>query len=429
MSKYLWTRYALIFLGAWLIIMPLTFSYDSEAMKWNDITSGLLLLFFGSMSITGRHNWAPWGAVLLGIWLQLAPLAFWAPHGLMYLNDTAVGILVILFAILIPGAPGDRVEEGPTVPPGWSYNPSSWSQRLPIILLAATCWLIARYMAAYQLGYRDTVWDPVFDNGTLDVITSSISKDFPVSDAGLGACAYTIEALMGLKGGVRRWYTMPWSVILFGILVVPLGLISITLVVLQPVIVGHWCFWCLLTAVCMLFMISLTVDEVVATLQYLNSVRKKRLPFWTIFWNGGTITDETKERELPPLNSSIRKTFPEMIRGTTIPWNLLLCALGGLWLMASPSFYGMKSIGADVNYVIGALSVTVAIVSMAEVTRAGRYILVLFGLWIAASPWFLFGDPPDSMWSDLISGLLLAVLCLPLGKIKYKYGSWDRYIF
>ena len=92
---------------------------------------------------------------------------------------------------------------------------------------------------------------------------------------------------MGCKGGTRRWYTMPWIVILFGILVVPLGLISIILVILQPLLVGHWCFWCLLAAICMLIMIALTVDEVVAVVQYLVQVKRTKQPFWQVFWKGG----------------------------------------------------------------------------------------------------------------------------------------------
>jgi len=71
---------------------------------------------------------------------------------------------------------------------------------------------------------------------------------------------------------------MPWIVILFGVLVVPLGLISIILVILQPLLVGHWCFWCLLAAICMLIMIALTVDEVVAVVQYLVQVKSKKQP-------------------------------------------------------------------------------------------------------------------------------------------------------
>jgi len=51
-------------------------------------------------------------------------------------NDTLVGILVIVFVLLMPGMPGMTMLAGPDAPPGWSYNPSSFAQRAPIIALA-----------------------------------------------------------------------------------------------------------------------------------------------------------------------------------------------------------------------------------------------------------------------------------------------------
>jgi hypothetical protein len=36
------------------------------------------------------------------------------------------------------------------VPPGWSYNPAAWSQRTPIVVLAAVGFVLAAYLALYQ---------------------------------------------------------------------------------------------------------------------------------------------------------------------------------------------------------------------------------------------------------------------------------------
>ena len=152
-------------------------------------------------------------------------------------------------------------------------------QRIPIICFGVLGSSIARALAAYQLGYIDQIWDPFFGKGTVDVITSSVSKAFPIPDAGLGALAYTFEALMGCKGDSRRWCTMPWIVVGFGILVVPLGLVSIILVILQPLVVGAWCTLCLCTATAMLIMISLTIDEMVAVLQFLGRREKIQTVF------------------------------------------------------------------------------------------------------------------------------------------------------
>ena len=37
------------------------------------------------------------------------------------------------------------------IPPGWSYNPASWGERIPIIILAIIGVGIAGYLASYQL--------------------------------------------------------------------------------------------------------------------------------------------------------------------------------------------------------------------------------------------------------------------------------------
>lgn len=49
-----------------------------------------------------------------------------------------------------------------TVPAGWTYSPSTWAQRMPIIGLGLFGFLISRYLTAYQLGHIDSVWEPFF---------------------------------------------------------------------------------------------------------------------------------------------------------------------------------------------------------------------------------------------------------------------------
>jgi hypothetical protein len=426
-TDLLWTRLVGLILGVWLIATPLTFGQTSHLMYCSDLISGLLLVLFSLLSMRPDRFWAPWAVCLVGVWLQMAPLLFWAPDALSYLNDTLVGALAIAFSILIPGTPGERIRDGLETPPGWSYNPSSWHQRLPIVFFGFVGWFLARYMAAYQLGYTDHIVDPVFGDGTLRVITSDVSQAFPVSDAGLGAVAYTLEALMGAKGGSRRWYSMPWIVILFGILVVPLGFTSIVLVILQPLLVGAWCFWCLLAAICMLVMISLTVDEVVAVCQYLAQVRREGLPFWQIFWKGGDLAGSPDK--LPPLNGSLLKTVPEMVRGVNVPWNLLLCVLLGLWTLFSTPIFHQTGAASDNSSIFGALVVAVSVIAMAEVARALRYFNMLFGIWLAFQPWLLEGSTMAGRWNGLICGILIVLLSLRRGAVRHQYGRWDRCIF
>ncbi len=433
-EKILWTRFIMVFLGLWLFFVPVAFDYynTSHHVMINDMAMGVLVVICAFFAFSPTSKFFPYLLAIVGIWLNFAPLIFWAPTPIMYLNDTLVGCLIIAFSILIPSVPGEFLyDDAPSVPPGWTYNPSSWPQRLPTMCLAVISWFFARYMATYQLGYTNNMWDPFFGNeGTLQVITSSLSKSFPVSDAGLGAMAYCIEFLMGAKGGTRRWFTMPWLVVCFGILVVPLGIVSILLVCSQPIIVHHWCTWCLAAATCCMFMITFAINEVVAVCQYILSECKKGRGWWDVLWNGGTPNDATKDTRTPGFLNSKGQIFSCLRWGVTLPWNLVLTAFFGMWLMVSPYALGLTGMAANSNYVFGALTVVVSYVCMAEVVRAGRYFIVLFGAWEIVSVWVL-NYPPFSqgVWINFVIGILMIFTCIPKGKIREKYGTWDRMIF
>src|SRR3546814_21148072 len=117
-------------------------------------------------------------------------------------------------------------------------------------------------MAAYQFGHIDYIWEPFFSgeagrNGTEHIITSDVSRAWPIADSGLGATSYLIEALMGAMGSAKRWRTMPWMVTFFFILVVPLGGVSIFFIMIQPVVIGTYCTLCLIAAAAMLVLIPL----------------------------------------------------------------------------------------------------------------------------------------------------------------------------
>ncbi|MCZ2075893.1 MAG: SPW repeat protein [Bryobacterales bacterium] len=72
--------------------------------------------------------------------------------------------------------------------------------------------------------------------------------------------------------------------------------------------------------------------------------------------------------------------------------------------------------------------VTVSVIVMAEVIRAGRFLNVLLGLWIAAAPWILTGANTGARWNGVLIGLLIAVLALPRGPIRERYAAWDRLV-
>jgi uncharacterized membrane protein len=428
-TRFLWTRYIMFGIGFWLLVTPATFAQHSFPISVNDVVCGLLVMILSLIALSFKQKWAPWTLTVIGIWLQLAPLIFWAPNGVAYLNDTGCGAMLILLALVIPGTPGGIELKGAEIPHGWTYNPSSWNQRLPIILLAFLAWMSARYMAAYQLGYIDSIWDPIFDNGTRNVVTSNLSKSFPISDAGLGAFVYTMEVLMGFKGSSRRWYTMPWIVLLFCIMVVPAGFVSILLIMLQPLIVGSWCTWCLLTAVCMLIMIALTLDEMVAVCQYLTQVKKSRGPFWKIFWKGGIYTEGQLDVRSPPLNAQWRKNIGAMLWGMTFPWNLLVSVILGGLLMFTPSF--LQNIPhqiADNDHIVGAIVATLSFVAMAEVFRVVRFLNIILAIWTICFTLFFAHKMDTQFIFHIFWGVLLIVVSIPKGPVREKYGSWNKLI-
>jgi len=421
----LWVQPVLMILGAWLIASPATLGYRSAALTWSDILSGALVIGLAALALSPDRAWAGWATSFVGAWLLFAPLIFWAPTAAAYLNDTLVGVLVIAFAILIPHS---MPMQGSDVPPGWSYNPSTWLQRAPVIALGFVGFFLAHYMAAYQLGHIATAWEPFFGDGTVRILTSEVSRAWPISDAGLGATVYLLEALMGLMGDKRRWRTMPWMVTFFGILVVPLGITSIVLVILQPLAVGTWCTLCLAAALAMLIMIPLTLDEVIAMGQFLVQSRREGKSLWRTFWLGGDVPGSTEDSRTPRVDSLASAISPAMVWGVTLPWNLLLSAALGIWLMAAPAVLGNQGAAADSDHLFGALMVTFALIALAEVARTVRYLNIPLGAWIVAAPWLLSGATPGAKVNGVIIGGLLILLSVLRGKVQERYGSWDRLV-
>lgn len=98
------------------------------------------------------------------------------------------------------------------IPPGWNYNPSAWSERLPLVGIAMLGFFIAGYLSLFQLKLFDHVWEPFFGNGSRKILTSGISKALPVPDALLGTIGYLADAVSGILGGEKKWKTQPWIV-------------------------------------------------------------------------------------------------------------------------------------------------------------------------------------------------------------------------
>ena len=437
----LWAPFLNLGLGIWLVTAPALLGYESRLMTWSDVLSGVGVLIFSLLSLSWRYGWARWANAAIGVWLLFAPLAFWAPTAAAYTNGTLVGALVIGFAILIrppPGVSPLAAQTGPVVPPGWSFTPSSWTQRLPIIILAFVGLYVSRYLAAYQLGHIDGVWDPFFPggpdpkNGTEEIITSSISEAWPVSDAGVGALTYMIEILTGIIGSTARWRTMPWLVILFGILIVPLGVVSITFIVIQPIVIGTWCTLCLIAAAAMLLQIPYSLDELAATSEFLLRRYRQGHGFVRIFLVGDTDTEDRKSKgakiEGTEFERSARGVVGELVGGGVgLPWNLGVCLIIGVWLMFTRATLGAEGPMANADHLIGALVVTTTVAAMAEVARPLRFVNMGFGMALLIMPFILEADSLQ-MVAGAVCGLALIAFSIRRGSIRQDYGGWSRFI-
>lgn len=227
---------------------------------------------------------------------------------------------------------------------------------------------------------------------------------------------------MGFMGDKSRWRTMPWMVTFFGILVVPLGVVSITLIILQPLVVGSWCTLCLVTAAAMLVMISLTLDEVVAMVQFLVEAHAEGQSLWRPFWMGGTLRQV--DRASVPVRSDV-VSAPALVWGVTLPWTLLASAAVGVWLMLAPSILSSRPPAAHSDHFVGALVVTVAVIAIAEVGRAFRFVNVLFGVWLIVASWLLVGATTGAAWNDALAGALVLALSFRRGRIDERYG-WSE---
>jgi nucleoside-diphosphate-sugar epimerase/uncharacterized membrane protein len=405
----------------------------------SEMVSGLLVAVLALLGMYRRWNWMQWVTAAVGVWIMLAPLVFWTSSAAAYSIDTLIGMLIVAFAVMIPPTPGisrRALAADDDRPMGWSYSPSSFTQRIPIVALAFVGLFVSRYLAAYQMGHIDGLWDPLFGsggapvaNGSEAVVTSWVSKGFPVADAGFGAFAYALDILAGAIGDRRRWRTMPWMVFLFGLLIIPLGVTSVFFIIIQPPLIGALCTLCIVQAAVTVVLIPYSIDEVLATVQYLWRAKKAGEPFWRTFWKGGPALSEN-QTPAPDLDRPAAGLLSDfLVGGVNYPWTLVASVALGILLLATPLVFGTEPPLYFSDHIAGCIVIMVAVTAMAEVARPIRFINVPFGLAVAASPFLFAGGTPIGTAAAAIIGLGLIGLSLPRGtRSEEHYGGWDRAI-
>ena len=456
----LWAPMTNAALGLWLVTSPFTLGlFDpvtvplppalgheiaepavrNTRLGISELLSGVFIVVFALLGMYRRWQWLQWITAAIGIWVMLAPLVFWTTNAAAYGIDTLIGMLVVAFAVMIVPTPGisrRALAADDDRPLGWSYSPSSFTQRIPIVALAFVGLFVSRYLAAYQMGHIDGLWDPFFGpgdapvrNGSEAVVTSWVSKGFPIADAGLGAFAYALDILAGAIGDRRRWRTMPWMVLLFGLLIIPLGVVSVSFIIIQPPLIGALCTLCIIQAVVTVVLIPYSIDEVLATIQYLWRAKKAGEPFWRTFWKGGPALSENQTPE-PDLDRPAWDLLREFaVGGVNFPWTLVTSAALGAFLMATPLFFGTEPPLYFSDHVAGCLVILVAVTALAEIVRPVRFLNVALGAWIAASPFLFDGGGTAASVAAVAIGLALVALSLPRGtRSDEHYGGWDRAI-
>ena len=437
-----WPHFVNIALGSWLLTQPLLIHVQEPMLRWSEMALGALLMVFATVALSQRGTAARWVCAGIGTVVMAIPFLFHTGNAAAYLSDTLVGALIFGFAVCTKPEPGTSALAaltGPDIPPGWSYNPSAWTQRLPIIAMALIGLFVARYLAAYQLGHIPHVWDPFFDgsasdpqNGTEEVITSAVSKAFPVSDAALGGYTYLLEILTGLVGARARWRTMPWLVVLFGLMIAPLGVTSIAFVIIQPIVIGTWSIVALIGAAAVLIQIPYSLDELIATLQFVRRRVQAGRNGLTVFFRGDTDTTpagsdgtRTETDEFNQRPGAVMRNM--MAGGVNLPWNLGLAALVGLALLFTRLWPGVEGNLAHAHHVIGSLVLTVVSIAAAEVARPARWLNLLLGAGLMVSP-FLFAGDRTALLVSVVAGAALMALSIRRGPVRSHYGAWDRMI-
>lgn len=307
------------------------------------------------------------------------------------------------------------------VPEPWDYNPSNWKQRWTIAILAGVATLIATYMGLYQWRLIPDVWDPLFGAGSRRVLDSDVSHRmrswFLVPDAILGALAYLGDVLLGLAGSTRRWQFRPWLVLLFGLDVIPLGIVSAILVVLQGAVVGSWCFLCLVTAVISLVLAVLAYDEVWSSALFLLRLwwRERNLPLvWHTFW-GAPVGRRPGRGE---------RNVPE----ERVMWARMLEVVLGVWLILGPFIFAGEPPLAWPR--VGGLTVlTFTLLSfyakLEKIHLANAAVAVgLLGLALLhpTSP------PPPAVQNQVVVGLLLLMLAVIPSHASRPPREWREFL-
>ena len=239
---------------------------------------------------------------------------------------------------------------------------------------------------------------------------------------------FLIEALTGIIGDRRRWRTMPWLVLGFGLLIVPLGAVSIFFIIIQPILFDTWCGLCLITAVITVLMIPYAADELFATTQFLLQSRRAGRPFWRTFWRGGQLPGGGRDNN-PGIDSPIGAVLETFVTGGVTSPDAGRCDGARRHIDVHAAAVWCERCDGRQRSLLGCLIITVSVTAFAEIARPLRFLNVPMGAWLIAAPFLLQGASTTGTFASVALGTAVIALSLPRGKLSGEhYGGWDRYI-
>jgi hypothetical protein len=211
--------------------------------------------------------------------------------------------------------------------------------------------------------------------------------------------------------------------------VIPLGAVSIGFIMIQPVMLGALCALCMVQALVTVILIPFSIDEVLATMQFLMRSYRAGRPFWRTLFMGGAGFAEQKDAS-QRLDLPFAKLASEFATGgVQYPWTLVASSAIGAAMLATPLIVHTEPPLYFSDHVAGCLIFAISVTALAEPARLLRLLNVPVGLWLAASPFFLSGGTLASGTVDLVAGLGLLALSLPRGaRSEEQYGGWNRFI-
>ncbi len=121
------------------------------------------------------------------------------------------------------------------------------SRTAVLVALALLGLAVSAYLAAFQLGFIASPWEPFFGDGSRRVLTSDLSRVLPVPDAVMGASLYLVDAILGVAL-LARPRGLHRVAVTLALIASAGAAVGIFLIAYQALVVGAFCTLCLSSA-------------------------------------------------------------------------------------------------------------------------------------------------------------------------------------